>query len=124
MDQIRYDIRDIERLLRTQAEERASIQEQLKLTDYEAIKDRLDACILWLNSYPEQLEKCLDERSMLNAGAQQNQDKQKENAGKIEELEKGFLIIQPALRKRGSFSMQRFHRSFRRMHVISVSIFQ
>lgn len=88
MDQIRYDIRDIERLLRTQAEERASIQEQLKLTDYEAIKDRLDACILWLNSYPERLEKCLDERSMLNAGAQQNQDKQKENAGKLEELEK------------------------------------
>ena len=43
---------------------------------------------MWLNSYPERLEKCLDERSMLNAGAQQNQDKQKENAGKLEELEK------------------------------------
>lgn len=88
MDQIRYDIRDMERQLRMETQERASIREQLELTDYEAIKDRLDACILWLNSYPDRLEKCLDERSMQNAQALQNQEKQTENAERIREQEK------------------------------------
>ena len=41
MDQIRYDIRETEKQISSKQEERTSILEQLALTDYEAVKDRL-----------------------------------------------------------------------------------
>ena len=48
MDQVRYDIRENEKLLDQKKAERKSILEQLALTDYEEIKERLDACVNWL----------------------------------------------------------------------------
>ena len=53
MEQIRYDLFEIQKEIRRKTEEQTSIQEQLRLTDYEEIKDRLDACIKWLQAYPE-----------------------------------------------------------------------
>ena len=53
MDNLRYDIADIEKQIRIKEEEQTSIQKQLELTDYESIKERLDACVFWLHSYPE-----------------------------------------------------------------------
>ncbi len=88
MDQVRYDIRDMERQLRVETEERASIQEQLKLTDYEAIKDRLDQCLLWLNSYPDRLQSCIEEKAEKGAQAQQSSLRQEEITEQIRKYEK------------------------------------
>ena len=37
--------------------------EQLKLTDYEQIRQRLDECMAWLQSYPALLQSCVEERA-------------------------------------------------------------
>lgn len=50
MEQIRYDLQEIQKEIRRKTEEQTSIQEQLRLTDYEEIKERLDAGINWLRS--------------------------------------------------------------------------
>lgn len=63
MDQIRYDIGIVERQLNKEKAEYDSVREQLKLTDYEKIKERLDACVTWLNAYPKKLEKCVQEKA-------------------------------------------------------------
>ena len=63
MDQIRYDMGIIERQLNKEKAEYDSVREQLKLTDYEEIKERLDACVTWLNAYPKKLEKCVQEKA-------------------------------------------------------------
>ena len=36
---------------------------ELRLTDYEEIKDRLDACIKWLQAYPEKLRMCVSRQT-------------------------------------------------------------
>ncbi len=51
--------RKFKKEIRRKTEEQTSIQEQLRLTDYEEIKERLDACINWLQDYPEQLRVCV-----------------------------------------------------------------
>ena len=63
MEQIRYDLFEIQKELRRKMEEQTSIQEQLRLTDYEEIKDRLDACIKWLQEYPERLRICVSRQT-------------------------------------------------------------
>ena len=63
MDQIRYDIRETEKQISSKQEERTSILEQLALTDYEAVKDRLDACISWLNAFPKEFQKRVTEKT-------------------------------------------------------------
>ncbi|MGN0360046.1 MAG: TIGR02680 family protein [Hominisplanchenecus sp.] len=63
MDQIRYDAGKTEKALKTEQEEYASVQEQLALTDYEQIRERLDACIRWLHEYPAQLQACVEENA-------------------------------------------------------------
>ena len=65
MEQIRYDIRENEKQVRRKTEEKESILEQLALTDYEAIRERLVKCIEWLNSYPERLEKCVTSKTQM-----------------------------------------------------------
>ena len=63
MDQIRYDIRNFEKQIKSKCEEKNSIQEQLSLTNYDEIKDRLDKCIEWLVLYPEKLQKYVMEQT-------------------------------------------------------------
>ena len=63
MEQIRYDLQEIQKEIRRKTEEQTSIQEQLRLTDYEEIKERLDACINWLQDYPEQLRVCVSRQT-------------------------------------------------------------
>ncbi|MDY4970143.1 MAG: TIGR02680 family protein [Lachnospiraceae bacterium] len=62
MDEIRYDAGRTEKALKAEQAEYISIQEQLKLTDYEEIKERLDFCIKWLNEYPGKLQNCVEEK--------------------------------------------------------------
>ena len=63
LDEIRYDLSGAQRHLVKLEQEHASIVEQLKLTDYEQIRERLDACITWLKEYPEHLNQCLQKRA-------------------------------------------------------------
>lgn len=60
MDQIRYDIRNTEQTLQKERSEYRSVQEQLALTDYEEIKERLDTCVEWLKAFPERLTDCVE----------------------------------------------------------------
>lgn len=63
MEQIRYDAGKAENVLKKEQAEYASVQAQLKLTDYEEIKERLDTCIRWLKDYPGRLQRCVEERT-------------------------------------------------------------
>lgn len=63
MEQIRYDAGSIRRELEKAREEYQSVKEQLKLTDYEEIKERLDSCINWLNAYPQLLLQCVKQHT-------------------------------------------------------------
>jgi hypothetical protein len=63
MEQIRYDMGRVKRALGSDREEYRSVTEQLKLTDYEKIRDRIDACVKWLNDYPAELRRCAGEKA-------------------------------------------------------------
>lgn len=65
LQDIRYDLSSAQRQLGKLSEEHNSIIQQLKLTDYEQIKERLDACIAWLKEYPDKLEECVKNRTKL-----------------------------------------------------------
>ena len=81
MEQIRYDLSGIQKEIRRKTEEQTSIQEQLCLTDYEEIKDRLDACIKWLQAYPEQLRICVSRQT-------HEEDKVEQLTRQLEEIQK------------------------------------
>ena len=63
MEQLRYDMAQAQKEQKSRNTEYASICEQLKLTDYEQIKARLDQCISWLEQFPEQLKRCSKEQA-------------------------------------------------------------
>lgn len=62
MEQIRYDMGRIEMTLRKEQAEYASVQEMLQLTDYKEVEARMEACVNWLNAYPAELRKCIEEK--------------------------------------------------------------
>ena len=85
MDQIRYDAGNTEKALRADRAEYASVQEQLKLTDYEEIKERLDACVKWLNEYPQRLQDCVEEKTQKSEQAKNLKDQMEAGAENIRE---------------------------------------
>ena len=88
MEQIRYDLFEIQKEIRRKTEEQSSIQEQLHLTDYEEIKERLDACISWLQAYPEQLRICVSRQTHEEDEVEQLTGRLEESQKRIEEYEK------------------------------------
>ena len=88
MEQIRYDLSGIQKEIRRKTEEQTSIQEQLRLTDYEEIKDRLDTCIQWLQEYPEQLRICVSRQTHEEDEVEQLTLHLEEIRKRIEEYEK------------------------------------
>ena len=83
MDQIRYDLTSLQREITRKTEEKYSIEEQLRLTDYEEIKERLDTCISWLRAYPEKLQEAVRSKT-------QTQEEIKQLTVKLEEDRKIF----------------------------------
>ncbi len=63
LEEIRYDLSGAQRQLAKVTQEHTSVVEQLKLTDYEQIRERLDACVAWLSDYPEELNQCAQKRA-------------------------------------------------------------
>lgn len=87
MEQIRYDLSKIQKEILRKTEEQTSIQEQLRLTDYEEIKDRLDACIKWLQEYPEKLRVCVSRQTHEEDEVGQLTLRLEESQKRIEEYE-------------------------------------
>lgn len=67
LDQIRYDMGNTKRTLQKAQEEKRSIEEQLRLTDYDQIKEQLDKCIRWLKDYPDARGRCIEERAKVKS---------------------------------------------------------
>lgn len=87
MDQIRYDLGSLQRELAGKTEEKRSIEEQLRLTDYEEIKERLDACISWLRAYPDKLQETVSSKT-------QKQEEMKQMAVKLEDDRKKIQVYE------------------------------
>ena len=63
MEDLRYDISALEKEQKNRQAEYASVVEQLKLTDYEQMKERLDYCVKWLREYPGEVQDCVREKT-------------------------------------------------------------
>ena len=87
MEQIRYDISQFEKEIQQRTQEKASIENQLKLTDYEAIQERLDYCVSWLNSYPKIIQDEIKSQTQKEEEVKQLKIKLEENSKRIEEYE-------------------------------------
>lgn len=83
IDNIRYDVSEIEKEIRRKSEEQKSVQEQLSLTDYEEIRERLDYCISWLNSYPKLLHDCASRQTHEEDEGERFREFLRENEGRI-----------------------------------------
>lgn len=94
MDQVRYDIRENEKLLDQKKAERKSILEQLALTDYEEIKERLDACVNWLAAYPALLEKTVGQNTQAKDEAEAIKNDSRAINEMISDLEKKMVFLQ------------------------------
>ena len=104
---------------RRKTEEQTSIQEQLRLTDYEEIKERLDACINWLQNYPEQLRVCVSRQTHEEDEVGQLTLRLDENKKKIEEYEKKRNIFQNAMIWKRLCIMWKYQKRYRKMPHIS-----
>lgn len=88
MDQIRYDIVVAERESKKRMQEYQSVVQQLALTDYEQIKERLDYCVKWLQDYPERMQQLVEEKTKNQEKAKHLQEKIKQFEEKMKECEK------------------------------------
>lgn len=94
MDQVRYDIRENEKQLDKKKAERKSILEQLALTDYEEIKERLDACVNWLAAYPALLEKTVGQNTQAKDEAETIKNDSRAINETISDLDKKMVFLQ------------------------------
>ena len=63
MDIIRYDLQKYERAIRADELEVQSVREQLGLTNYEEIKERLEYCLNRLGAIPKEIETAIQDRA-------------------------------------------------------------
>lgn len=99
MDTIRYDKRKFERVLLQDREELKSIGEQLALTDYEEIKERLNYCITRLMDIPREKEECrvaITENTGITRELTRQLDELAEKRGKVET---GLATVQDVFAK-------------------------
>lgn len=115
MEQIRYDLFEIQKELRRKMEEQTSIQEQLRLTDYEEIKDRLDACIKWLQEYPERLRICVSRQTHEEDEVGQLILRLEEGRKRIEEYEKKTAYFQNVMSRRRVCIMWKYRKRYQMM---------
>ena len=84
LDQIRYEQGSTQRELKKEREEYDSVQEQLKLTDYEQIRQRLDSCMEWLQSYPARLQSCVEESTRKQESIRVLEEQDVQNESKLQ----------------------------------------
>lgn len=86
LDDICYDLGKIVRKVKELEEMLTSVREQLALTDYEQIRERLDHCIRRLASLPKEREECVGRLEKLRAAGENLLEKSRENERKKQEL--------------------------------------
>lgn len=93
MEQLRYDIRGIQKDWNRKKEEWESVCKQLELADYEEVKERLDYCISWLKSYPISLQECIKKKAKREEDVSLMKDKLSETNDKITgyEIQKNYF---------------------------------
>lgn len=74
MEQIRYELSAINKRIQKEEMEISSIREQLNLTNYEEIKERLDLCIRRLARIPSEVEEEIKKVSSCEYEWQKNQE--------------------------------------------------
>lgn len=94
MEQIRYDVRALQKDLEKKKAEYESVTEQLKLTDYEEIKGRLDACIQWLKDYPERLQRCVTQKTQNTGRIKVLEQQEETGTAELLESEKKRLHLE------------------------------
>lgn len=94
LDDIRYDIEKEDRAIRRISQELDSVKEQLQLTDYEQIKERLDECLAWLNSYPDRLQQCVQKKTQKQQRVQLLEQQIKEDEAQIGECSRIVLRLE------------------------------
>lgn len=78
LDDIRYELNRVIRRIRETEAALLSVREQLKLTDYEQMKERLDRCIRRLARIPEEREASVRQQTDLKKQAENLQEKRAE----------------------------------------------
>lgn len=66
LDDIRYDLSGLRRKGRQLADRLAAVREQMKLTNYEEIREALDACVSRLEQIPKEREGAKADKAALN----------------------------------------------------------
>lgn len=79
LDDIRYDIGQITGRKKKLEAKLASVREQLALTDYDAIKERLDYCMARLRELPGEIEAAVKKKADLENERNRMMEQQKEN---------------------------------------------
>lgn len=88
LDDIRYDIGQITGRKKKQESKIVSVREQLRLTDYDAIKERLDYCMVRLKKLPVEIEAAVKKSADLENARKRMLEEQKENEEAVTWAEK------------------------------------
>ena len=88
IDNILYDINKSKHKIEELKSRIESIQEQLKLTNYEEIKERLDYCITRLKQIPKEREKSAEEKGILQQKIEELKTKISDSENRIIQKER------------------------------------
>lgn len=84
LDEIRYDIGRINNQIQKAEAKLASVREQLKLSDYDQIKERLDYCTMRLRELPVHREQCVSKQSEIKKEMEHLRDLLDKNQGELQ----------------------------------------
>ena len=98
MDNIRYDLQKYERAIRADELEVQSVREQLGLTNYEEIKERLNYCLNRLGAIPKEMETAIQDRAENSNILKNLQEELEKNKNKLVLLEKKVLLLTEGLK--------------------------
>lgn len=98
MDNIRYDLQKYERAIQGDEQEEQSVREQLGLTNYEEIKDRLNYCLGRLGAIPKEIESAIQDRAENSNFLKNLQETLEKNKSKKELLEKRVQLLTQGLK--------------------------
>lgn len=85
-ENIRYDCTQTERALTKARIGLQGVREQLALTDYDEVRNQLDACLNWLAAYSGTFARCVTEQTRLGEQLKLSQRKQEENKAQLDNL--------------------------------------
>lgn len=98
MDNIRYDLQKYERAIRADELEVISVREQLGLTNYEEIKERLGYCLDRLGAIPKEMKIAIQDGADNSNILNNLQETLEKNKMKQELLEKKVLLLTEGLK--------------------------